>query len=77
MPMPSYGSEYWTLTIGEMRKIQTAQTPFLRAVAGHRMTDHKRNKVVREGQENNCHQYSNAIYQMKRLDHLERIHNVH
>jgi len=32
----------------QMRRVQTAEMRFVRAVAGYRMTDHKRNEDIRE-----------------------------
>jgi len=35
-----YESECWILTTEQIRRMETAELRFLRAVAGHRMTDH-------------------------------------
>jgi len=43
-----YGTEFWTLTEEHVIRMETAETHFLRAVAGQRMTEHKRNGYITE-----------------------------
>lgn len=46
-PMLLYGSEFWTLTKKEERRIEAAEMRFLRSVAGYTLLDKKRSDDIR------------------------------
>jgi hypothetical protein len=46
--MPFYGSECWTLTKDQKRRMKGAEMRRLRAVVGCRMMDHKWDADIRE-----------------------------
>jgi hypothetical protein len=49
MAVPTlYGSECWTLTKRQKRRLEAAEMRFLRSVAGYRLIDHRRNEDTRE-----------------------------
>ena len=46
-PIILYGSEFWTLTKEDERKIEAAEMIFLRSVAGYTKLDKKRSEDIR------------------------------
>jgi len=42
-----YGSEYWTLTASQRRRIEAADMKLLRPLAGYTLYDHKTNDYIR------------------------------
>jgi hypothetical protein len=68
-----YGSECWTLTKRQKSRPEAAEMHFLRSVAGYRLIDHRRNKDIRE--ELQIMDINSRIkdYQIKWLQHLERM----
>jgi hypothetical protein len=44
IPTLLYGSECWTLTKRQIRRLEAAEMRFLRSVAGYRLIDHRRNE---------------------------------
>jgi hypothetical protein len=73
MPALLYSSECWTLTKIQKSRLEAAEMRFLRSVAGYRLIDHKRNEVIRE--ELQIIDINSRIkdYQIKWLQHLERM----
>ncbi|PSN30890.1 hypothetical protein C0J52_26967 [Blattella germanica] len=47
IPILLYGSETWTLTSNQLRRIETAEMKLLRPLAGYTLYDHKRNDDIR------------------------------
>jgi hypothetical protein len=73
IPTPLYGSECWTLAKRQKSKLEAAEMRFLRSVAGYRLIDHRRNEDKRE--EIQIIDINSGIkdYQIKWLQHLERM----
>ena len=46
VPTFLYGSEYWTLTASQRRRIQVAEMKLLRPLAGYTLHDHKTNDFI-------------------------------
>jgi hypothetical protein len=47
LPTFLYGSENWTLTVLQRRRIEAAEMKLLRPLAGHTINDHKTNYSIR------------------------------
>lgn len=47
VPMLLYGSEFWTLTKSEEKRIAVIEMRFLRSIAGYTLLDKKRNEDIR------------------------------
>jgi len=47
LPTFLYGSENWTLTTSQGRRIEGAEMKLLRPLAGHTLYDHKTNDYIR------------------------------
>ena len=47
IPILLYGSETWTLTSNQLRRIEVAEMKLLRPLAGYTHYDHKRNADIR------------------------------
>jgi len=47
LPAFLYGSENWTLTALQRRRIEAAEMKFLRPLAGYTLYDHKTNEYIR------------------------------
>ncbi|PSN31081.1 hypothetical protein C0J52_25365 [Blattella germanica] len=47
IPILLYGSETWTLTSNQLRRIEAAEMKLLRPQAGYTLYDHKRNADIR------------------------------
>ncbi|PSN54630.1 hypothetical protein C0J52_10839 [Blattella germanica] len=47
IPILLYGSEIWTLTSNQLRRIEAAEMKLLRPLAGYTLYDHKRNADIR------------------------------
>jgi hypothetical protein len=43
-----YGSEAWTITEADLKRLQTAEMKFMRKTAGLTLLDHKRNEEIRK-----------------------------
>jgi hypothetical protein len=73
IPTLLYGSEYRTLTKRQKSRLEAAEMRFLRSVAGYRLIDHRRNEDIRE--ELQIIDINSRIkdYQIKWLQHLERM----
>jgi nitric oxide reductase activation protein len=49
-----YGSENWTLTASQRRRIEAEEMKLLRPLAGHTVNDHKTNDSIRRERQNEC-----------------------
>ncbi|PSN45527.1 hypothetical protein C0J52_24508 [Blattella germanica] len=47
IPLLRYGSETWTLTSNQLRRIEAAEMKLLRPLVGYTLYDHKRNADIR------------------------------
>ena len=47
LPTFSYGSENWTLTVLQRRRIEATEMKLLRPLAGYTLYDHKTNDYIR------------------------------
>ena len=54
LPKFSYGSENWTLTTLQRRRIEAAEMKLLRPLAGYTLYDHKTNDSVRRELQTEC-----------------------
>ena len=54
MPTFLYGSENWTLTALQKRRIEAAEMQLLRPLAGYTLYDHKTNDSVRREIQTEC-----------------------
>jgi hypothetical protein len=48
MPTLLHGSETWTLTASQLKRLEAAEMRLLRPLAGHTLLDHKRNEDIRK-----------------------------
>jgi hypothetical protein len=48
------GSENWTLTVSQRRKIEEAEMKFLRPLAGHTVNDYKKKYSIRRELQTEC-----------------------
>jgi hypothetical protein len=48
IPTLLYGSETWTLTESQLKRLEAAEMQLLRSLAGHTLLDHKRNEDIRK-----------------------------
>ncbi|PSN56618.1 hypothetical protein C0J52_11288 [Blattella germanica] len=62
IPILLYGSETWTLTSNQLRRIEAAEMKLLRILAGYTLYNHKRTKLnmtpildAIKNYRNNCH----------------------
>jgi hypothetical protein len=54
LPAFLYGSENWTLTVSQRRRIRAAEMKLLRPLAGHTVNYHKTNDSIRLELQNEC-----------------------
>jgi hypothetical protein len=73
IPALLYGSECWTLTKRQKSRLEAAEVRFLRSVAAYRLIDHRRNEDVREVLQIIDINSRIKDYQIKLLQHLEKI----
>jgi hypothetical protein len=73
IPTLLYGSECWTLTKRQKSRLEAAEMRFLRSVKGFRSIDHKRNEDIREELQILGINSRIKDYQIKWLQHLERM----
>jgi len=73
LPTFLYGSENWTLTASQSRRIEAADMKLLRPPAGHTFNDHKTNDSIRRELQTEC--ILDKIYEYRRnwLLHLQRM----
>ena len=73
MPTFLYGSENWTLTALQRRRIEAAEMKLLRPVAGYTLYDHKTNDSVRRELQTECILDKIDEYRRNWLLHLQRM----
>jgi hypothetical protein len=73
IPTLLYGSECWTLTRRQKSRLEAAEMRFLRSVAGYRLIYHRRNEDIREELQIIDTNSRTKDYQIKWLQHLERM----
>ena len=54
LPTFLYGSENWTLTASQRRRIEAAEMKLLRPLAGYTFCDYKTNKSIRRELQTDC-----------------------
>ena len=76
LPTFLYGSENWTLTTSQRRRIEAAEMKLLRPLAGHTFNDHKTNDSIRRDLQTECILDKIDEYRKNWLLHLQRMpHN--
>jgi hypothetical protein len=73
MPNFLYGSENWTLTASQRRRIEAAEMKLLRPPAGHTLYDHKTNHSVRRELQTECILDKTDEYRRNWLLHWQRM----
>jgi hypothetical protein len=73
VPALLYGSECWTHTNKQKSRLEAAEMRFLRSVAGQGLIDHRRNEDIREELQIIDINSRMKDYQIKWLQHLERM----
>ena len=73
LPTFLYGSENWTLTALQSRRIEAAEMKLLRPLAGYTLYDHKTNDSVRRNLQTECILDNTDEYRRNWLLHLQRI----
>jgi len=73
LPTFLYGSENWTLTALQRRRIEAAEMKLLRPLAGYTLYDHKTNDSVRRELQTECTLDRIDEYRRNWLLHLQRM----
>jgi hypothetical protein len=73
IPTLLHGSECWTLTKRQKSRLEAAEMRFLRSVAGYRLIHRRRNEDIREELQITVINSRIKVYQIKLLQHLERL----
>jgi len=73
LPTFLYGSENWTLTALQRRRIEAAEMKLLRPLAGYTLYDHKTNDSVRRELQTECILDKIDEYRPKWLLHSQRM----
>jgi hypothetical protein len=73
LPSFLYGSENWTLTVSQRRRIEAAEIKLLRPLAGYTLYDHKTNDSIRRELQTECILDKIDEYRRTWLLHLQRI----
>jgi len=73
LPTFLYGSENWTLTALQRRRIEAAEIKLLRPLAGYTLYDHKTNDSVRRELQTECILDKIDEYRRNWLLHLQRM----
>jgi hypothetical protein len=73
IPILLYGLECWTLTERQKSRLEAAEMRFRRSVAGYSLIDHTRNDDVREELQIIDINSRTKDYEIKWLQHLERM----
>jgi hypothetical protein len=68
-----YGSENWTLTASQRRRIEAAEMKLLRPLAGYALYDHKINDSIRRELQTDCILDKIDEYRRNWLLHLQRM----
>jgi len=67
------GSENWTLTASQRRRIEAAEVKLLKPLAGHTFNDHKTNDSIRRDLQTECILDKTDEYRRNWLLHLQRM----
>jgi hypothetical protein len=73
LPTFLYGSENWTLTTSQRRRIEAAEMKFLGPLADHTFNDHKTNDSIRRELQTECILDKTDEYRRNWLLHLQRM----
>jgi len=73
LPTFLYGSENWTLTALQRRKIEAAEMKLLRPLAGYTLYDHKTNDSLRRELQTECILDKTDEYRRNWFLHLQRM----
>jgi len=73
LPTFLYGSENWTLTALQRRRIEAAEMKLLRPLAGYILNDHKTNDSVRRELQTECILDKIHEYRRNWFLHLQRM----
>jgi hypothetical protein len=73
LPTFLYGSENWTLTASQRRRIEAAEMKLLRPLAGHTVNDHKTNDSICRELQTECILDKTDEYRRNWLLHLQRM----
>jgi hypothetical protein len=73
LPTFLYGSESWTLTASQRRRIEGAEMKLLRPLAGYTLYDHKANDSIRRELQITCILDKIDEYRLNWLLHLQRM----
>jgi hypothetical protein len=73
LPTFLYGSENWTLTASQRRRIEAAGMKLLRPLAGHTVNDHKTNDSISRELQTECILDTIDVYIGNWLLHLQRM----
>jgi hypothetical protein len=73
LPTFLYGSENWTLTASQRRRIEAAEMKLLRPLAGYTLYDHKTNDSIRRELQITCILDKRNEYRLNWLLHLQRM----
>jgi hypothetical protein len=73
IPTLLYGSECWTLTKRQKKRLEAAEMRFLRSVAGYSLIDHTRNEDIRDELQIVDTNSRIKDYKIKWLQYLERM----
>jgi hypothetical protein len=73
LPTFLYGSENWTLTASQRRRIEAAEFKLLRPLAGYNLYDHKGNDSIRRELQITCILDKTDEYRLNWLLHLQRM----
>jgi len=73
LPTFLYGSENWTLTASQRRRIEAAELKLLRPLAGYTFYDHKTNDSIRRELQISCTLDKIDKYRLNWLLHLQRM----
>jgi hypothetical protein len=73
LPTFLYGSENWTLTASQRRRIEAAEMKLLRPLAGYTFYDYKTNKSIRRELQTDCILDKIDEYGRNWLAHIQRM----
>ena len=73
LPTFLYGSENWTLTASQRRRIEAAEMKLLRPLAGYTLYDHKENDSIRRELQITCILDKIDEYRLNWFLHLQRM----
>jgi len=73
LPTFLYGSENWTLTASQRRRIEAAEIKLLRPLAGYTFYDYKTNKSIHRELQTDCIPDKIDEYRRNWLAHIERM----